>query len=174
MLAEYASPPVALFERPARDDTFTTAGTFLDPGADTWTATVDYGDGSGAQPLTLGTDRAFALSHRYADDGHYTVTVTVRDDDTGVGTATLIVDVHNIAPTVRVGGGVNLSEGDTFTSAGGFGDPGADTWTATVDYGDGGGAQPLTLGAGKVFALGHTYRQDGRYTVTVRVTVALM
>src|SRR5262249_19669816 len=36
-------------------------GSFSDPGADTWTATVDYGDGSGAQPLTLNAGKTFYL-----------------------------------------------------------------------------------------------------------------
>ena len=68
--------------RPRRDDRrgrrpSSSSGSFTDPGADTWTATVDYGDGSGVQALTL-TDKTFNLSHTYADNGSYTVTVTCR------------------------------------------------------------------------------------------------
>ena len=33
-------------------DTLTATGSFTDPGTNIWTATVDYGDGSGVQPLT--------------------------------------------------------------------------------------------------------------------------
>ena len=69
------------------------AGSFADPGADTWTATVDYGDGSGVQPLALNPDKSFALAHTYAAVGGYTATVTVRDDDGGVGTASVSVTV---------------------------------------------------------------------------------
>jgi hypothetical protein len=54
-------------------------GSFTDPGVETWTATVDYGDGSGARPLTLGPDNTFTLSHDYAEGGNYTVTVDVFD-----------------------------------------------------------------------------------------------
>ena len=43
---------------------------------DTFTATVDYGDGSGVEPLTL-TGREFTLEHVYADDGDFTLVVTV-------------------------------------------------------------------------------------------------
>lgn len=61
------------------------SGSFTDPGADTWTATVDYGDGAGAQPLTL-TGTTFELEHTYVTPGTYTLSVTVSDDD-GAGSA---------------------------------------------------------------------------------------
>src|SRR5205823_5476051 len=68
-------------------------GHFIDPGQDSWTATVDYGDGSGPQPLRLRPNQFFGLHHRYRQSGTYTVIVTVRDDDGGVGTASFIVSV---------------------------------------------------------------------------------
>jgi PKD repeat protein len=151
-------------------DTFVSAGSFVDPGADSWTATVDYGDGSGPQPLTLNPDDSFALGHTYADDGIYTVTVTVTDDDGGVGSDIASVTVNNVAPIVDAGPDAVIDEGDTFASAGSFTDPGADSWTAMVDYGDGSGPQPLALNPDDSFALGHTYADDGIYTVTVTVT----
>jgi len=55
-------------------------------------ATVDYGDGSGMQPLAL-TDKLFDLNYIYDVAGSYTVTVTVTDDDGGTGLDTLIVTV---------------------------------------------------------------------------------
>jgi hypothetical protein len=83
--------------------TFTSAGSFVDPGADTWTATVNYGDGTGVQPLTLNPNKTFALSHSYARAGTYTVTVTVTDDDGGSGfdTAVAIVTGGNSAPVAQ-------------------------------------------------------------------------
>ena len=51
--------------------TFTAAGRFTDPGLGPWTATVNYGDGSGPQPLALAADRSFALSHAYASPGTF-------------------------------------------------------------------------------------------------------
>jgi autotransporter-associated beta strand protein len=68
-------------------------GSFSDPGADTWTATVDYGDGSGPHKLKLGPDKKFHLHHKFRDAGTYRVTVTVLDDDGGVGTASFRVIV---------------------------------------------------------------------------------
>ena len=140
---------------------------FHDPGTqDTWTATADYGDGTGEHPVEL-TGGNFTLSHVYANNGVYTVTLTVRDDDGGVGSATSRVHVYNVAPTVSATGGA-LDEGSTFSSSGSFTDPGADTWTARVHYGDGGGWQPLSL-QGKSFNLEHSYANSGTYWVTILV-----
>ncbi len=75
--------------------TFTGAGAFTDPSqADTFSATVDYGDGSGEQALALNPDRTFTLSHAYAVSGSYTVTVRVTDDNGGSHSDTLTVQVE--------------------------------------------------------------------------------
>ena len=147
-------------------DTFTGSGSFTDPGADTWTATVNYGEGAGVQPLTL-VGQTFNLSNLYQQDGTYTVTVCVNDDDT-FDCDSLTVTVNNVAPDVSAGADDTIDEGDTFTGSGSFTDPGADTWTATVNYGEGAGVQPLTL-VGHTFNLSNLYQQDGTYTVTVCV-----
>jgi hypothetical protein len=67
-------------------------GSFTDPAADTWTATVDYGDGAGPQPLMLqGHD--FRLHHKYRHPGTYQVVVTVMDGDGAAGTDAFTVTV---------------------------------------------------------------------------------
>jgi hypothetical protein len=151
--------------------TFSGSGSFTDPGADTWTATVDYGDGAGPQILSL-VGKSFSLSHLYADDDTYTVTVCVDDDDTGHGCDTVFVTVHNVAPVVDAGSGATIDEGGTFSGSGSFTDPGADAWTATVDYGDGSAVGALSLNSDKTFSLNHVYTDDDAddtYTVTVCV-----
>ncbi|MBY0551280.1 MAG: hypothetical protein K2W95_28625, partial [Candidatus Obscuribacterales bacterium] len=55
--------------------------TFVDPGADSpWSVTVNYGDGT-VDNFT-NADKDFPIGHTYNVPGNYTVTVTVRDDDT--------------------------------------------------------------------------------------------
>ncbi len=60
---------------------------FSDPGADTWTAVIDYGDGSAPESFAL-TGRAAPLRHTYVRSGSFTVSVTVTDKDGGSGSAT--------------------------------------------------------------------------------------
>lgn len=73
-------------------DTYTVEGTFADPGADPWTATVDWGDGSSPGQVML-TGRAFSLVHVYAAAGTFPVTVTITDDDAQTST------VHTVTVT---------------------------------------------------------------------------
>lgn len=76
-----------------RGATLTQAGSFTDPFGNARTATVDYGDGSGVQPLTL-TGNTFTLSRLYtAAAGNYTITVTVTNDQGGTHTRTMVVTV---------------------------------------------------------------------------------
>ncbi|MEO8017532.1 MAG: DNA/RNA non-specific endonuclease [Pseudomonadota bacterium] len=60
--------------------TYTAAGTFTDPGADAWTATVNWGDGSALEVVPL-AGRSFSLTHIYTAGGTYTVNIAVADDD---------------------------------------------------------------------------------------------
>jgi uncharacterized repeat protein (TIGR03803 family) len=67
---------------------------FSDPSAaGTYTATANYGDGTGVQPLALGTGNTLPLSHAYAAPGVYTVTVSVVDRY-GTGSSALTVTVR--------------------------------------------------------------------------------
>ena len=76
-----------------RGETLVSSGSFTDPGADDWTATVDYGDGSPTEALTLNADGTFTLAHVYTSAGTFTVSVCVSDDDSGSGCDTLILNV---------------------------------------------------------------------------------
>jgi DNA/RNA endonuclease G (NUC1) len=76
-------------------ETYSADGSFSDPGADPWTATVNYGEGAGAETLVL-NGKTFVLSHIYLAAGAFTVTVRVSDDDV-TSSRTQFVTV--IAPT---------------------------------------------------------------------------
>jgi autotransporter-associated beta strand protein len=65
--------------------------TLADPGTDSFTAYVNYGDGSPLATISAGTNKWFALDHTYASNGTYTVTMLVRDDDNGERMTTLTV-----------------------------------------------------------------------------------
>jgi hypothetical protein len=146
---------------------YSASGSFADPGAGPWTATVNYGDGGGNLPLTLNSDKTFSLNHTYADNGSYGVVVTVSNGTTQAsGNASVVV--NNVAPTVTLG--PDMGSGTNFNFNGSFADPGADTWTATVDYGDGTGAHALTLNSpNKTFTLHNVYTYNGAYNVKVTV-----
>ena len=155
----------------AEGSLFARAGSFTDPDADSWSATVDYGDGAGAVPLSLAADKSFQLSHTYLDNGSYAVTVSVDDGHTS-GSDSFQVAVSNVAPSVQAGPDATVAAGATLSRPGSFSDPGSlDSWTATVDYGDGSGSQPLLLpGLDHSFQLLHTYTSAGQFTLTVTVS----
>jgi len=172
VVVDNVAPIVALDDIAPIDEggTASAAGTFADVGtADTHTATIDWGDGSGAVPLTLG-DGTFSAQHTYVDNGTYPVEVCVTDDDDGETCATKDAGVANVAPEVSTSPIDPIDENTAATLSGTFADVGtADTHTATIDWGDGSGAVPLTLGDG-TFSAQHTYVDNGTYPVEVCVT----
>jgi hypothetical protein len=175
-------------------------GTFTDNGTqDTHTATVDWGDGSGTQAVTVteaSGSGTLSANHTFADNGVYTVRVTVIDDDGGSVSSTFEVTVNNVNPTLT--GVVTpkiLNEGQLINLGMlgvGVEDPGFDnpnnplsvggsreTLTAvSVDWGDGTAPQTATLGLETDGGVGvttkaplisgnHAYADDGIYTVSV-------
>jgi hypothetical protein len=93
-------------------------GTFTDVGVlDTHTATVDWGDGSPPEPLTLVQGAGFGTlsgSHIYVAGGVYTVTVTLTDDDTGNDQSTTLAVITGVGVNngVLYIVGTNDSDGD--------------------------------------------------------------
>lgn len=79
----------------------TRGGTFSDPGIDTATATVDYGEGSGPVALPLRDGDTFLFNNHYENDGEYTVVVAVTDEDGDTGIETFQVLVTD-AVTVSI------------------------------------------------------------------------
>jgi hypothetical protein len=137
-------------------DSTTFAAEFSDPGFnDTYTASIDWGIGgspdavtavitSGGPPADQGT---ISGSHTYGDDGSFTVTGQVVDDDLGTDQDTAVVTVRNVAPTALIeDSGATLingvptfisSAGQPITFSGNTKDPGSDDLVATWDWDDG-------------------------------------
>jgi len=158
-------PPVAAINGPfaANEGTAVTmsAAGSTDPDGDAIAAyDWNFGDGSTASGVSV--------SHTYAQDGAYTVTLTVTDAHGIINTGSSTATISNVTPVVSAIAGATLNPGDTFTASGSFTDPGADTWTATVNYGDGSPVASLPL-SGKDFSLSHTYSAMGTFTLTVSV-----
>jgi DNA/RNA endonuclease G (NUC1) len=148
-----------------RGETYSASGSFADPGADSWTGTVNFGDGSSA-PLVI-SGHSFNLSHAYTTLGTFTVTVMVNDGiASDMNTAT--VQVNNVTPAVNAFSGATILRGETYTAAGTFTDPDPDHWTGTVNYGDG-SSGPLTI-TGHSFSLSHAYASSGSFTVVVSLS----
>jgi hypothetical protein len=154
---------------------------FADPDSlDTHTGTIDWGDGSPAQPLFVqergGSGLIFA-NHFYADDGQFTLTVTVTDNHGGVASGVAPMNVKNAAPQVfRVGFTTSnrlFKPGDTVTAATSFFDSGArDSHTAVWDWGDGATTPAVFTETGGTVTLyeSHTYTAPGVYLVKLIVT----
>jgi hypothetical protein len=154
-------------------DTFASSGFFTDQDDDTWTAIVDYSDGSGIQALTLNPDKTFNLSHTYRDNGEYTVTVTASADDGDVNSDVVVVTVKNVAPIVNAGPDISASSVQGIDISAGFNDPGVNDnpWSFMIDWGD---DSPITIGSSDIQGADtvsgtHQYFLPGFYTIKVTV-----
>lgn len=134
--------------------TVTVTGTISDPGwLEDLSATIDFDDGNGAQPLTgveenLRPDAtlSFSINFQYGDDGTFDVEVVGSDDDTST-TANRNAVVGNVDPTTvidssgeQVYDGVSayiVEAGEDLTIPVNSEDPGSDDLTFTWDWNDG-------------------------------------
>jgi PKD repeat protein len=154
--------------------TLTVTGDFSDPGTqDTFTLTVDWGDGmSSTQSLAAGT-RSFSATHAYAVAGPVTIKATVTDRDNGAASssASLTVLPSNHAPADLAVASTAVVEGGTTTLNVSFTDlEASDTHTVAVGWGDT-STESVSLAAGVVSTnLTHLYAETGSYTVAVTVT----
>ncbi len=100
-----SSPPIITLKQEIcvkEGGTIELTGSFKDPDSERWTASVDYGDGTGTHELTLRSDETFKLRWAYGDNGSYTATVRVIDESGTVGTADLNVTVKNQSPLLEI------------------------------------------------------------------------
>jgi PKD repeat protein len=129
---------------------------YSDVAADSHTLSWDWGDGGPSSSTA-------SASHTWMDEGAYTVTATVTDDDGGTSSDTHTVTVSNVAPTLSTAQwSASEEEGQEVTFTASATDPGGDTLTYTWGFGDGG---PTATGA----EVSHTYADNGVYIITLSV-----
>lgn len=132
---------------------------FTDVGRlDTHVASINWGDGTPVEPLFVNSFKGggdLMGAHTYADNGHFTATITVTDDDGGQHARDFVVTVNNVAPTLKLEPTDDtfvILEGETITirNLGAFTDPGfnndnldnpagptRESFTYLIDWGDG-------------------------------------
>jgi len=121
----------------------------------------DFGDDSGSSGKTV--------EHTYTDEGTYTVTLTVVDDENRIGVSKKEVDIvyRNQAPTASLdatygGFGQQVKVNSiAFFDAGASSDPDGDVLEFEWDFGDGSTSSLLRPN--------HQYNSTGNFTVTLTV-----
>jgi hypothetical protein len=154
----------------------TASGSFSDADSAAWTASINWGDGSSASPVTLNADKTFSVTKVFTTSGtfNYTGEVAVTDEKNAVGKSTFAYTVNvapaNVAPVIgdltvtpsQSGGSVSVALSGSFT------DPDSASWTGTVEWGDGSAAVPLTI-SGLSFSANKSFPAAGSYTATVKI-----
>ncbi|MFT5525500.1 MAG: PKD repeat protein, partial [Pirellulaceae bacterium] len=139
--------------------------TYADPDGGNHTATVNWGDGTPTSNASVDqANDAVSASHVFADDGEFTVTVCVLDDQSVEACDTLTFTVDNLAPVVDAGSNRTVVEGQLIEFAGSFNDPGlTDTHSLLWNFSDG-------TTDNSTLAPSHTFVSEGVFTVTLTVT----
>jgi hypothetical protein len=114
--------------------------------------------------ISYATDSAANFNFTPDDNGSYEVSLSITDDDGGVGTASQTIAVTNVAPVVS---NVTVSpdtvnEGSSVTFSGSIYDAGtADAFELIIDWGDGSTPELVSRPVGSTsFSRSHTYADD--------------
>ena len=164
------------------NDSTTVSGTFVDPGNDTHTVTIDWGDGSTPSLATVNeANHSFTAAHTYLDNNGastgYSISAVVNDGSADGPAATTPITVNNAQPEINP---LQLSasaikENDSVTVSGSYSDAGTlDTHTVMIDWGDGSAPEAATVDTStRTFSATHKYLDDDAddtYTIGATVT----
>jgi hypothetical protein len=153
------------------------SGTITDPDTDdTFSLTVDWGDGSTQTFNYPAGTTSFSETHQYLDDDPtgttsdtYTINLTLSDNNGGGSdTDSVSLTVNNLAPTlsnisaipstITVGGSTTVS-GDVGTQ---------DSHLVVINWGDGSTNTTINLAAGVAsFSATHAYTSSGNFTIGI-------
>jgi hypothetical protein len=159
-----------------------TVATFSDAdsgaSASEYSATINWGDGKTSTGTISGTPSQFKVtgSHTYAEEGSFTITVTITDVDNSANTATVsekatISDaaLHATGVTPTLSGSTASGNVATFTDA----NPGGTVsdFTATINWGDGKTTTGTVSKTSSGFAVSgsHDYGKSGTFTITTTI-----
>ena len=157
-----AAPPIgegSRFELPRA--AFTDIGRI-----DTHRATINWGDGqvTDGSITEAGGAGVVRAEHVFRQDGEFTISLTLGDDDGGTATATVPVVVENRPPVIERLSAV-AGSGSTLSFVAIVSDPGNDPLTYTWSFSDGSDSMS---GVG-LSAIAHSFPNPGTYTVQLTV-----
>ena len=161
-------PPTAVLEAPPSGLEGSTlhfdAGKSSDPDGDVLSYRWDFGDGFTSTEVKPG--------HTYADNGSYTVTLTVTDPVGAEDLQTGTVMITNVAPSVKSLTVSTALSGETVFATASFGDPGQNDrpWTYVFDWGAGSISNGSTSDQNMSVGSSRSFLAGGTYTASFRVT----
>ena len=148
--------------------------------ASDFTATINWGDGSStAGTIVAQSGGGFAVdgTHTYADEGKYTVSVSITDVGGNTASTTSNANIADAALTASAttvsgteGLAISGAKVGTFTDANP--NAAASDFTATINWGDGSStAGTIVAQSGGGFAVDgtHTYSDEGKYAISTTI-----
>ena len=137
---------------------------------DEWHLNYTWNFGDGTESITTSD---FQTTHKYVDDGTYTLTITVSDGDGGEAVNSSIVTIINVAPTLSVDYTFDYYEGSKVDIDITVNDWGInDVISITIDFGDGSSvmSHEVVGTMSQIWEPDFAYADQGTFTVTIIAT----
>ena len=159
-----------------------TLATFTDPDlfatAGEYSALINWGDSSTSPGTITGGGGAFTVTggHTYAEEGNYTITVTITDVDSGSNSATVtdsatVADAALTASCATVANSLQAFSGSVASLVDANPTAPLSDFSATVNWGDSSTSPGTVSGSGPFTVSGtHTYSSTGFFTITTTIT----